>query len=110
LSTYWYFRCDSHTPPVESDEEFTQHTNDSAFRHGLELLKQRPVSYDDMVSQKGEGDVASDYFAGNAVRFLQHHPHCKITVINEYGVEWPLEDEQSSPDLPADPYQWEKLQ
>lgn len=88
MSTYWYFECPDHNPPLRSEGEFTQHTHDDHWRHALELADSRPVdrwakpySYrDDM-----EGRSLA-YFDRNARRFLADHPYCRLRVVSEYGV------------------------
>jgi len=76
MSTYWYFECTQHDPPLRSEEEFTQHTGDSYFDHGIRMASERPIS-DDFES--------SDYFVVNAARFLRQHPKCELAIVSEYG-------------------------
>jgi hypothetical protein len=76
MSTYWYFECASHEPPIRSDDEFTQHTDDDAFRTALGLARMRPIGQDQ------EGD---DYFSRRAIWFLKQHPACELAIVSEYG-------------------------
>ncbi|UXZ57068.1 hypothetical protein [Curtobacterium sp. Arg-1] len=78
MSTYWYFECLDHTPALQSADEFTQHTDDGAYRAGVELAQQRPVDADDYSTGTG-------HFEGNARSFLVQHPSCSLGLVNEYG-------------------------
>ena len=74
MSTYWYFLCMAHNPPLRSEGEFTQHTDDGAFREALRVAPLRC------------GDVAGrDPFGRNAARFFQEHPKCELGIESEYG-------------------------
>lgn len=77
MSTYWYFVCLSHDPNL-SEDEFTQHTDDDAFKAALKLANTRPLNED------FEPDE-DDYFGMNAARFLRQHPYCELAIRNEYG-------------------------
>ena len=76
MSTYWYFECNSHTPALRSGDEFTQHTDDEAFKTALALARSRPLPMD------AEG---GDYFSRHAVGFLKVHPTCELSIVSEYG-------------------------
>lgn len=80
MSTYWYFECVSHDPPLCS-EEFTQHTGDWAYHHGILTAKARPVDPE----APPISDGSDTYFDRNARRFLVDHPNCKLEIVNEYG-------------------------
>ena len=87
MSTYWYFECTEHDPPLQSEDEFTQHTDDAAFKRGVELALNR----DGIVSPwVGEWYEASDYFERNARRFLVNHPKCPLRLVSEYGERRPV--------------------
>ena len=90
MSTYWYFECLDHSPPLRSEDEFTQHTDDAAFKRAVELATNR-----DGIGHPWTGDWydASDRFEKNARRFLVAHPTCRLGLLNEYG---------DRRDLPAD--------
>ena len=89
MSTYWYFECPNHNPPLRSEDEFTQHTRDIYWQHAMELADSRPVdrwdrpySYrDDIMEWR-----AAAFFDSNARRFLADHPYCRLRVVSEYGV------------------------
>lgn len=76
LSTYWYFECKDHDPPLVSTEEFTQHTDDRNFIECVELAKHRPLPPD---------AYFRDYFKSNIAPFLHQHPNCNLGLVNEYG-------------------------
>jgi len=85
MSTYWYFVCTDHDPELFSDEEFTQHTGDAAYKHAVNLAKKRPV-------EAATPWDADEYFDRNARRFLLRHPSCEIAIEDEYGVRKSLEE------------------
>jgi len=80
MSTYWYFECVDHDPPLRSVEEFTQHTDDDHYWRAVRLIHSRPVRAD-----SPESDDMAGYFDRNARGFLAHHPHCQIHAVGEYG-------------------------
>lgn len=88
MSTWWYYECLNHDPPLTSAAEFTQHTADQHFIRGLELVAERPVEGDDsywgLVSATDD-ERTDAYFNMNARQFLKDHPTCRIGLVNEYG-------------------------
>jgi hypothetical protein len=80
VSTYWYFECMDHDPPIQSDE-FTQHTDDDSYRQGIRLALSRPLDPEYVNSDDYEGG----YFESNTRSFLGQHPGCHLQVVNEYG-------------------------
>lgn len=96
MSTYHYFECLDHDPPLQSEDEFTQHFNDEWFRQGIELAKSRPVPADE--GEYWQGGHASDdersraYFRMNALKFLHFHPTCHLGIIDENGQRQALEE------------------
>lgn len=86
MSTYWYFECKDHDPPIRSHDEFTQHTDDFYYDRGVQLALNRPVPEEwwDIIS-------LSEYFAHNALRFLSAHPNCNLELVNEYDQRRNLE-------------------
>lgn len=87
MSTYWYFECLDHDPPLRSADEFTQHTDDAPFKHAVDLAQHRDGITNPWV---GEWQNASEYFDRNARRFLVEHPACRLGLINEYDERRPL--------------------
>ena len=89
MSTYWYFECVDHDPPLRSEEEFTQHTDDAHFHAALELAASRPVhennSYWALGPLTSDEERVRSYFSMNARRFLSKHPSCHLEVVSEYG-------------------------
>ena len=81
MSTYWYFECLSHSPALPSQDEFTQHTNDSAYWAAIEMASRRPLAAD---------SLPGEYFGDQAYRFLVQHPSCELGLVNEYGIHEPL--------------------
>ena len=94
MSTYWYFECLDHSPFVRSVDEFTQHTDDTAFKGGIALAHSRPIDPE---------SVSGEYFERNARHFLIHHPHCNLGIINEYGERRDLPETPPAVKLPTEP-------
>ena len=92
MSTYWYFECLDHDPPIQSEDEFTQHTDDYPFREGVRLALSRPVP-EDWWDRK---TLADNYFTAHACRFLANHPTCSLGLLNEYGERRPLSADSSN--------------
>lgn len=78
MSTYWYFECLDHTPALLSPDEFTQHTDDGAYKAAVTLAGQRPIEAADYSAGTG-------HFERNARSFLSQHPTCHLGVVSEYG-------------------------
>lgn len=76
MSTYWYFECLEHDPPILDDNEFTQHTDDWAYKRAVELARHRPIN---------PACSSEDYFDGNARRFLRLHAQCRVRAHSEYN-------------------------
>lgn len=90
MSTYWYFECLSHDPPLRSDGEFTQHTEDEHYVHALELAAQRPLERPDDDWWYADENWHPFYYERQARWFLQSHPACALGLVNEYGDRRPL--------------------
>jgi hypothetical protein len=86
VSTYCYFRCIQHDPPLVSKDEFTQHVDDYHYKQGLEMAKAMRM---DPIPWMADGIVGS-YFAGNAYRFLTEHVGCPIDIYTETGIIYPV--------------------
>lgn len=84
MSTYWFFECLDHEPPIPSLHEFTQHAGDEAFRRGVELARSRPVDPD-------WWSKPHTIFEYNALRFLEAHPSCRVGLVSEGGDRRSLE-------------------
>lgn len=79
MSTYIYLRCDSHTPPIEAGSESGQHLYD------LEQIF-RDLGDREQIVAAWENDMTpDDRFRYATAAFLAKHPHCQITVVDEYG-------------------------
>jgi len=79
MSVYWHFECEDHDPPIQS-EEFTQHTDDRHYDHGVDLALTRPLARDDWPDIK---DPSRAYFDRNARSFLRDHPKCTLALVSE---------------------------
>ena len=91
MSTWIYLQCDSHTPPIPSDGEVGQHLSDlSDVRRHIENRE----LYRSMAERDLSLATNRVPYAGNAFRFLVTHPHCDVSIRDEYGVAYPLESDE----------------
>ena len=89
MSTWLYLQCDSHTPPLRAGSESGQHLYD--LPQIFEDLADREL----IVKAWQNYLIPDDHFRGATAAFLADHPHCTITVIDEYGhIHTPEEVEQ----------------
>lgn len=89
MSTYCYFECLNHEPPLRSENEFTQHVGDSHWHHAMELMDSRPVDADDSYWSSqffSNEDQSNSYFDMQARSFLHQHPTCDIGIVTEYDM------------------------
>jgi hypothetical protein len=88
MSTYWHLECESHDPPLRSEDEVSQHT-DHHLTEVREMWSQRAeiVAMPDYFEYTG-GDP---YFGPNALRFIVRHPRCTVRLVSEYGDTEPIE-------------------
>ena len=83
MSTYVYFECLEHDPPLQSDGEISQHWDsyvDTAIRmaQGVEPLPADPYEL-------------HDQFLLSAAVFLRFHELCAVGLVSEYGEHRPIE-------------------
>lgn len=88
MGTHWHFECPEHEPPLLSEDEFTQHTEDSYYRDGIEMALSRPLRED--------YSADDSYFQAHARRFLYRHPRCHLNLVSEEGERRLLEIEGRS--------------
>lgn len=81
-----------HDPPILSDDEFTQHTDDEHFLHGVGLAKDRPLREKKFTYRDG----GREYFDRNARRFLISHPKCTLELVSENGERRTLNDSEGT--------------
>lgn len=79
MSTYIYLRCDSHTPPLEADGHSGCHLYD------LEQIFSDLEDREQIVAAWNNGMRPRNSYRYATAAFLSDHPHCEITVIDEYG-------------------------
>lgn len=108
MSTYWHYECLDHPGGLISEEEFTQHTDDSHFERGIQLIAQRPVERDERYWSLGpltSDSVPSDaYFEMQARRFLHEHPTCRLGVISESGTRRDVAGQELAANRPPQPF------
>lgn len=79
MSTYLYLRCDSHDPPLENDSQSGQHLYD------LDQIFRDIEDRELIVAAWNDDMYPRDSFRYATAAFLAGHPHCQITVVDEYG-------------------------
>lgn len=87
MSTYCYFECLDHDPPLRSVDEFTQHVGDRYWDHAMELIDSRPLEEDNSywAMTLDEAHATDAYFNMRARAFLSKHEACRIGIVTEYG-------------------------
>lgn len=103
MSNYHYLACHSHTPPIEADDEVTQHT-----RHVeaiLPAIAKARQAVPAMRAEHGQYDLRDrlrhyiaafapdcllQHQADGIARFLAHHAQCDLRLEDELGAETPL--------------------
>lgn len=90
MSTSIYLQCDSHTPPILSDEVGGRL---SALPNVQRHIENREL-YRAMAERNLSLDTHRIHYAGNAFRFLCSHPHCDVSIRDEYGNTYPLETDE----------------
>lgn len=90
MSTYMHLVCEDHDPPLLSEDEVGQHHYDLPTIRAWIHRDRTTLPNPDNLWNYTFGGV--DYFGSRAVRFLQHHPRCRIGIRDEYGVAHPTED------------------
>lgn len=95
MSTILYLQCKEHG--VDSDEVGR---NTSWLKEVRELISQRAeINVASQLLTKLDFDIerSIDSYRGNAFMFLSRHPICDITIVDEYGAYYSLEDDSPKP-------------
>ena len=88
MSTYIYLLCRDHSPVIQADGESGQHLSD------LPQLRQDIANRDVIVQALQVLDLYYDgSYRGNTARFLAAHPRCHLGIVDEYGREHPIEED-----------------
>lgn len=103
MSNYHYLVCHSHNPPIESDDEVTQHTRHveailpviAKARKAVPALREEYVQYELRDRLKHyiaafAPDCLLEHQVDGIARFLAHHAQCDLRLKNESGIETPL--------------------
>ena len=86
MSTWLYLECLDHDPPLCSADEVGQHLSD------LPDVRRMIADRDTLVRVAEEHGATPDgYFAAHTIRFLRQHPRCRLRIVDEYGIEHPIE-------------------
>jgi hypothetical protein len=87
VSTYIYLQCLDHDPPLRAEDESGQHLYD------LDEIRRDIADRETMIRYYRTG-TSFAYFQQHTARFLAQHEKCRIGIADEYGVEYPLEEER----------------
>lgn len=90
MSTWIYLTCEDHDPPLIAGDESGQHLYD------LPNIRKDIADRAALIAawEAEDGSFADlEYFTQRSAWFLRHHPKCRIGIIDEYGVRYPVEDE-----------------
>ena len=79
MSTYYYWQCLSHQPPLRAEAESGQHDYD--LTQMREDFKYRQL----LAEAAGLDYFSDDRYVRNTQRFFHQHPHCKLEIVDEYG-------------------------
>lgn len=90
MSTYIYLLCRDHSPAIQADGESGQHLYD------LPQLRQDIADRDAIVHAMQELDLypSGSRYRHNTADFLAAHPRCRLGIVDEYGREHPIEEEE----------------
>lgn len=92
MSTTMYMRCESHDPPIQSDE--VGH-NQSALPDIRKAIRDRDEFLEGLEKaglDLWDVDFGGDSYARARAWFVVQHPHCDISVWDEYGREYAMLD------------------
>lgn len=88
MSTYIYLECTAHEPPIQASAESGQHLYD------LPRIREEIANRDTFAKANQLGASFDEYFTNNTAQFLAQHPNCPIRIVDEYGDEHPLEEQE----------------
>src|SRR5699024_9398687 len=92
MSTNIYLQCDNHNPPIRSTSEVGQHLTD------LKEIR-NDLAHRDTITKAVELDYWPEegiyHFRTATARFLRDHPHCTISIWDQYGKQHPLEEPET---------------
>lgn len=83
MSTWIYYQCHDHNPPIESDWEVGQHRYD--IPNAQFMLRHREEIVEHCTEWNHWPENMLDQWASAAASFFRAHPDCKIRIVTEYG-------------------------
>lgn len=89
MSKYIYLECIAHYPTIRADSESGQHDYD------LPRLRDEIAHRDEYAAAVNIGAHWPERFTDSTARFFAQHPEFPIRIIDEYGEEHPLKDEDT---------------
>ena len=88
MSRYIYLQCLDHDPPLRAELASGQSLNDLQRARDYIALREQLAHTLDLT-----GGQIDNYFANNSAIFLAHHRKCKIGIVDEYGVNYSIKEE-----------------
>jgi len=98
MSNYLYLQCLDHAPALVATEESGQHLHDlPRIRADIAMREVLVRNLDKMENEQFMGpDTISrhfGYFTYHSAKFLRQHQRCIIGIVDEYGTDWPVEED-----------------
>lgn len=94
MSTWMYLTCLNHDPVLVAEDESGQHHYDLP-RIRAEIADRSAVVEETSQGQHWDEPINS-YFRRRSAQFLRQHKTCRIGIRDEYGVDYPTEENQST--------------
>lgn len=82
MSTWIYYQCHSHNPPIESDGEVGQHRYD--IPNAQYMLRNREAIAEQGIEWNHWQEIVLDQWTTASESFFLAHPDCKIRIFTEY--------------------------
>lgn len=88
MSTWLHLVCLDHTPPLVAEDESGQHLSDlPQIRADLAAPLTTLLVEVESAPSVDPWNLDQTYFRRRTVAFRAQHPHCRIGIRDEYGVE-----------------------
>lgn len=79
MSTWHYWECVDHDPPIRADGESGQHD------YNRPTMIEDYAKRDLLVAAANDGLWENDRYRVNTQAFFREHPHCRLRIVTEYG-------------------------
>lgn len=87
MSTYLHLTCESHSPPLVSEDASGTTLRD------LPRIRAEIADRAQIARIETDDLPCSDHFTQTSARFLSQHPHCTIGIVDEYDRKHSIERE-----------------